>query len=103
MHYLLSYSVAELTRHMEEERQKQKEKEQDIDMAVSHQGSVNAGEQSPQSSNGVDNDVTTTITTTTATDATPAVTISTTIPAGSSVPSEAGATASVGDNPTPQG
>ena len=86
-----------------EEEKRRKEKEQDISMVMTHQGSVDAGEQSAQSSNGVDNDVTTAITTTTATDATPAVTISTTTPAGSSVPSEAGATASVGDNPTPQG
>ena len=80
-----------------EEEKRRKEEEQDISMVMTHQGSVDAGEQSAQSSNGVDNDVTTAITTTTA------VTISTTIPAGSSVPSEAGATASVGDNPTPQG
>ena len=49
-----------------EEEKKRKENEKDINMVMSHQGSIDAGEQLPKSSNEVDDKVTTTTTSTAA-------------------------------------
>ena len=88
---------------MEEEnkklKEKLKEKELDNVVALSQQGSTNAGEKSPQSSKVDDNEVSTTTATTPATVVTTAIS-ATASAAGSSVSSGAEATASVVDNPT---